>query len=149
MITKYFQSIKNIKTTIPAIAFQVQEIVFILLVILFQNSWCLRLVGEYEPVIPFQIQSGYVLKDKNRNVVFPVTAFQIQGAYSGILPFYESSNPVTAFQIPDVYNLCESVFCCSVPVNAFQIPDTYNGVAVLQERVWACHCLSNSRCLQL
>ena len=64
MITKYFQSIKNIKTTIPAIAFQVQEIVFILLVILFQNSWCLRLVGEYEPVIPFQIQSGYVLKDE-------------------------------------------------------------------------------------
>ena len=38
MITKYFQSIKNIKTTIPAIAFQVQEIVFIL------------------PVIPFQIR---------------------------------------------------------------------------------------------
>ena len=64
MITKYFQSIKNIKTTIPAIAFQVQEIVFILLVILFQNSWCLRLVGEYEPVIPFQIHDVYSLKDE-------------------------------------------------------------------------------------
>ena len=64
IITKYFQSIKkNIKATIPAITFQVQKIVFILPVIPFQNSRCLRLVGEY-PVIPFQIQSGYVLKDE-------------------------------------------------------------------------------------
>ena len=104
MITKYFQSIKNIKTTIPAIAFQVQEIVFILLVILFQNSCCLRLVGEYEPVIPFQIQSGYVLKDKNRNVVFPVTAFQIPGVYKVYAARRCVEVPVTAFQIPCVYN---------------------------------------------
>ena len=64
MITKYFQSIKNIKTTIPATAFQVQEIVFILPVILFQNSWCLQLVGEYEPVATFQIHDVYSLKDE-------------------------------------------------------------------------------------
>ena len=77
IITKYFQSIKkHIKATIPVNAlytrsispflpmpFKIQEIVFILPVIPFQNSRCLRLVGEY-PVIPFQIQSGYVLKDE-------------------------------------------------------------------------------------
>ena len=104
MITKYFQSIKNIKTTIPVTAFQVQKKVFILPVIPFQNSWCLRLVGEYEPVIPFQIQSGYVLKDKNRNVVFPVTAVLIQGVYNRHSYRSDRVEPVAAFQIQGVYN---------------------------------------------
>ena len=44
--------------------FKIQEIVFILPVIPFQTSWCLRLVGEYEPVIPFQIYDTYSLKDE-------------------------------------------------------------------------------------
>ena len=47
----------------------------------FQNSRCLRLVGEY-PVIPFQIQGICSLKDENGNVVFPVAAFQIPGVYN-------------------------------------------------------------------
>ena len=122
MITKYFQSIKNIKTTIPAIAFQVQEIVFILLVILFQNSWCLRLVGEYEPVIPFQIQSGYVLKDKNRNVVFPVTAFQIPGVYKVYAARRCVEVPVTTFQIRGVYNQMDAFAKLFEPVTTLQSP---------------------------
>ena len=126
MITKYFQSIKNIKTTIPAIAFQVQEIVFILPVIPFQNSWCLRLVGEYEPVIPFQIQSGYVLKDKNRNVVFPVTAFQIQGVYNRHSYRNDRVEPVAAFQIPGVYNREDVGSESNIPVTTFQIRGVYN-----------------------
>ena len=39
-------------------------------------------MGEYEPVIPFQIQGIRSLKDENGNVVFPVNTFQIQGAYN-------------------------------------------------------------------
>ena len=122
MITKYFQSIKNIKTTIPAIAFQAQEIVFILLVILFQNSWCLRLVGEYEPVIPFQIQSGYVLKDKNRNVVFPVTAFQIPGVYKVYAARRCVEVPATTFQIRGVYNQMDAFAKLFEPVTTLQSP---------------------------
>ena len=41
-----------------------RKIVFILPVTAFQNSWCLQLVGEYEPVATFQIHDVYSLKDE-------------------------------------------------------------------------------------
>ena len=96
-------------------------------------------MGEYEPVIPFQIQGICSLKDENGNVVFPVTAFQICGTYNSNHKSIYTQKPVTTFQICGAYNTVKSLGKEYTPVNAFQIPGVYNAEFLYYMVGIACH----------
>lgn len=167
IITEHSQLIKKYKSyNSRQCLSSSKKIVFILPVIPFQNSWCLRLVGEY-PVIPFQIQSGYVLKDENGNVVFPVNTFQNscrlqrQGWRHRYLGTCQCLSDSWCLQLAGCSTSCHRLSnsrclqglldllavhqSCRYPSNfrCLQRGGTYLTTSV------PCHYLSDSRCLQL